>query len=72
MMRDNKFKLPCWERVTFTDICYERDSPEFKRIINACLPGREETIQTLIQLRDVVGFHGLDLLQKMLDPSTTS
>lgn len=45
---ENLIKLPCWSPVIFTDVCYDRNSFEFQRIISACVPGREEVIQTLM------------------------
>ena len=45
---ENLIKLPSWQPVIFTDVCYDWNSFEFQRIISACVPGREEVIQTLM------------------------
>lgn len=60
-------KLPEWERVHFGNVCYPKDSKEMIKIVSAYIPSRESSLLKLFDLKEKIGFDGLDLLYKLLD-----
>lgn len=65
---DNEIvNLPYWERVHFGNVCYPKDSQEMRNIVGAYIPSRESSLMKLFDLKDKIGFNGLDLLFKLLD-----
>lgn len=67
-----RIKLPNWDRVYFGNITYDYNSDEFQKLVNAYMYGREDELYRLMELKDVIGIEGLDLLWRLLDldPST--
>ncbi|CAG9322616.1 unnamed protein product [Blepharisma stoltei] len=61
--------FPKWEKINFSDVLAEPNSEEFKRIISALIPAREQIFTVLRQIGAIIGASGLDLLQKCLDPN---
>ena len=59
--------LPYWERVPFNYICYEKGSEQMKAVIKAFIPAREHSIGKLFELKEKLGFDGLDLLYQLLE-----
>jgi serine/threonine protein kinase len=65
-----RIKLPNWPRIYFGYACYNRNSEEFKTLVNSYLKGREEVLYKLMELKDTLGSDGMDLLWKLLDLDT--
>jgi hypothetical protein len=59
--------LPFWERVHFGNVCYPKDSPEMANIVKAFIPTREHSLLKMFELKDKLGFEGLDLMYKLLE-----
>ena len=59
--------FPYWKKFNFTHLTYPKDSAEYKTILNTLVPSREQVLNTLSKLANIIGEEGLDLLQKCLD-----
>lgn len=59
--------LPNWDRVNFKQICMNPNSAEFKKLISAYIPAREQTLQKLMQISKRIGEDGMDLLWNLLE-----
>lgn len=64
---DAKIKLPDWNRVYFGYASYDSNSEEFQQLVNAYMAGREDSLYRLMELKDIIGLEGLDLLWKLLE-----
>ena len=62
--------LPAWPRVRFTDLCKPKDSPEVKAILQQ-LYKRDTALVKICQLKETLGYAGLDLLERMLELDPT-
>lgn len=58
--------LPQWERINFGNICF-KGTEEERKIIAAYIPSREQSLIRLYELKDRIGYEGLDLLWQLLD-----
>ncbi len=49
----------------------DQSSPEFQTVIDAYLPGRENSLYKLMEMKETIGRQGLDLLDQLLsiDPA---
>ena len=68
---DHRIKLPMWRPQPFASAAAGPGSPDFQSLVEACLPGREETVSRLVALSQSLGAEGLDLLGRLLslDPA---
>ena len=64
---ENNFKMPQWKRVYFGDIFLPKYHPKATEFIEAYIPGREESLNTLCELKARLGPEGLDLLWHLLN-----
>jgi len=60
-------KLPNWERIHFGHSCQDPGSEEFKHLVNSYIPGREQSLYKLMELKGKLGKSGMDLLWRLLD-----
>lgn len=60
-------QLPEWDRVYFGNVCYPKGSYELNEIIKAYIPAREASLVRIFELKERIGFEGLDLLWKLLE-----
>lgn len=59
--------LPSWERVHFGAVCYPKESEEMKKIVKTYIPARENSLIKLFDLKERIGYEGLDLLYQLLE-----
>lgn len=59
--------MPVWERTYFGYACADTNSAEFAKIVSSYIPAREQSFQKILELRDRIGYSGLDLLWFLLD-----
>jgi hypothetical protein len=59
--------LPIWDRIHFGNVCYPKDSVEMSDIVKAYIPARENSLLKLFELKEKIGFDGLDLLYQLLN-----
>lgn len=64
---DARIKIPNWPRIYFGHISCDHNSTEFHEFVNSYMAGREDALYRLMELRDIIGPVGLDLLWKLLD-----
>ena len=62
-----RIKLPNWPRTYFGYVCYDPSTDEFQQLVNSYMTGREDALYRLIELKEIIGLEGLDLLWKLLD-----
>lgn len=59
--------FPKWESIQFPHIILDKNSKEYKNIEKIMMPNRELPFNKLKKIGNIIGFDGLDLLQKCLD-----
>lgn len=59
--------FPAWKKIDFTHVLQMKDSIQYKNLISALIPAREQVLNILCKLGTVLGEEGLDLLQRCLD-----
>lgn len=69
---ETRIKVPNWPRIYFGYVSYDHDSNEFHELVNSYMTGREDALYRLMELRDIIGRDGLDLLWKLLDVNPNS
>ena len=72
MSSDNSIKLPNWGSKPFSFASMDRDSAEFAQLVDTYVPGRESSLTKLLEVSEVLGNEGVDLLNRLLsvDPDT--
>jgi serine/threonine protein kinase len=66
--KEVQIKLPIWTRFTSSDVSSDKDLPEFKNMAEILVKeGREEQLIKILELRNVIGDQGVDLLWRILE-----
>ena len=58
--------LPHWKHTNLSYVCYGKETEEASEVLDA-FASREQSLYKLLALKEVLGFQGLDLLDKMIE-----